>query len=58
MAIDYWQASAWVQLMTKPNEHYWYSITDSSEYKRLEKALKDELSLPGISSKVFRLHEI
>lgn len=51
MAIDYWQASAWVQLMTKPNEHYWYSITDSSEYKRLEKALKDELSLPGISSK-------
>lgn len=51
MAIDYWQASAWVQLITKPNEHYWYSITDSCEYKRLEKVLKDELSLPGISSK-------
>lgn len=33
MVTDYWEASAWVDLITKPDEHYWYSITDSTEYK-------------------------
>lgn len=43
MGIDYWEARAWVDMSSKPEEHYWYCIEDSSEYVRLEKALKDEL---------------
>ena len=41
--------------MDRPNkqtkEHYWYSIQDSAEYKRLEKDLKEELKKPHFSSK-------
>ena len=51
IATDYWEASAWVDLMTKPDEHYWYSITNSSEYKKLEEALKEELGKPNFSSR-------
>ena len=49
IATDYWEASAWVDLMTKPDEHYWYSITDSSEYKKLEEALQAELGKSDFS---------
>ncbi len=51
IATDYWEASAWVDLMTKPDEHYWYSITDSTKYKKLEEALKEELGKPNFSSR-------
>lgn len=51
MATDYWEASAWVDLITKPDEHYWYSITDSSEYKKLEEALQAELGKSDFSSR-------
>lgn len=51
MSIDYWEAKAWIDLITKPKEHDWYSIQDSTEYKRLEKALKEELEKPNASSK-------
>ena len=51
MGIDYWEAKAWVDMSSKPDEHYWYSIEDSSEYVRLEKALEDELEKTGYSSK-------
>lgn len=51
MGIDYWEAKAWVDMSSKPDEHYWYSIEDSSEYVRLEKALEDELEKTGCSSK-------
>lgn len=51
IATDYWEASAWVDLMTKPDEHYWYSITNSSEYKKLEEALQAELGKPNFSSR-------
>lgn len=44
MSIDYWEAKAWIDISSKPDEHYWYSIEDSTEYKRLEKALEDELA--------------
>lgn len=51
MSIDYWEAKAWVDLVTKPEEHYWYSITDSAEYSRLEQALQKELEKPNVSSR-------
>ena len=51
MGIDYWEAKAWVDMSSKPDEHYWYSIEDSSEYVRLEKALEDELEKTNYSSK-------
>lgn len=51
MATDYWEASAWVDLITKSDEHYWYSITDSTKYKKLEEALKEELGKPNFSSR-------
>lgn len=51
MGIDYWEAKAWVDMSSKPDEHYWYSIEDSSEYVSLEKVLKDELAKTGYSSK-------
>ena len=50
MGIDYWEAKVWVDMSSKPDEHYWYSIEDSSEYVSLEKVLKDELA-KGYSSK-------
>ncbi len=51
MGIDYWEAKAWLDMSSKPDEHYWYNIEDSSEYVSLEKALKDELEKTGYSSK-------
>ena len=51
MGIDYWETKAWVDMSSKPDEHYWYSIEDSSEYVRLEKALEDELEKTSYSSK-------
>lgn len=51
MGIDYWEAKAWVDMSSKPDEHYWYSIEDSSEYVSLEKALKDELDKEKYSSR-------
>ena len=51
MAIDYWEAYIWIKLTTKPDEHYWYSITDSAEYKKLEEALKEELEKSNLSSR-------
>ena len=51
MNIDYWEAKAWIDLISKPEEHYWYSIQDSAEYKKLEKALKEELKKPNFSSR-------
>ncbi len=50
MAIDYWEAYAWKDLTTNPNEHYWYSIDDTTEYKKLEKELFEELQKPNLSS--------
>ena len=50
MATDYWEVTAWIDLATKSEEHYWYSITDSTEYKQLEKALQEELRKPNFSS--------
>lgn len=38
-------------MTTKSEEHYWYSITDSTEYKQLEKALQEELRKPNLSSR-------
>ena len=38
-------------MATKSEEHYWYSITDSTEYKQLEKALQEELRKPNLSSR-------
>ncbi len=51
MGIDYWEAKAWIDMSSKPDEHYWYSIEDSSEYVRLEKALEDELEKTNYNSK-------
>lgn len=51
MAIDYWEAYTWIKLTTKPDEHYWYSITDSAEYKKLEEALKEEFEKSNLSSR-------
>lgn len=51
MAIDYWEAYTWIKLTTKSDEHYWYSITDSAEYKKLEEALKEELEKSNLSSR-------
>ena len=38
------------KLPTKTEEHYWYSIQDSTEYKKLEKDLIEELEKPKFSS--------
>ena len=51
MSIDYWEAKAWIDLISKPEEHYWYSIQDSAKYKKLEKALKEELKKTNFSSR-------
>ena len=51
MSIDYWEAKAWIDLISKPEEHYWYSIQDSTKYKKLEKALKEELKKTNFSSR-------
>lgn len=51
MGIDYWEAKAWVDMSSKPDEHYWSSIEDSSEYVKLEKALEDELERTSYNSK-------
>ena len=58
MAIDYWEAYTWIKLTTKPDEHYWYSITDSAEYKKLEEALKEELEKSNLSSRASELHAV
>ena len=50
MGIDYWEAKAWVDMSSKPDEHYWYNIEDSSEYVKLEKALEDELDRTNYNS--------
>ena len=55
MAIDYWEAYTWIKLTTKPDEHYWYSITDSAEYKKLEEAL---LSDKGNDDRILQLQQI
>lgn len=51
MEIDYWEAKAWIELMSKPDEHYWYSIKDTAKYKSLEKALYEELQKGDVSSR-------
>ena len=50
MSMDYWEAKAWTDLSAHPEEHYWYSLTDTAEYKRLEHALLEELQRPHASS--------
>ncbi len=50
MTIDYWEAKAWVDLISNPDKHYWYNIEDSTEYKKLENALDKELQQFGVSS--------
>ena len=50
MTMDYWEAKAWIDLSTRPEEHLWYSIQDSTEYKKREEALIKELDKPNISS--------
>lgn len=50
MSMDYWEAKAWTDLSAHPEEHYWYSLTDTVEYKRLERALLKELQRPHVSS--------
>lgn len=50
MTMDYWEAKAWIDLSTRPEEHLWYSIQDSTEYKKREEALIKELEQPNFSS--------
>lgn len=50
MTIDYWEAKAWIDLSTRPEEHLWYSIQDSTEYKKREEALIKKLEQPDFSS--------
>ena len=51
MTIDYWEAKAWIDMVAKPEEHYWHSINDSTEYCKLEQALQKELEKPNVSSR-------
>ena len=48
--MDYWEAKAWIDLSTRPEEHLWYSIQDSTEYKKREEALIKKLEQPDFSS--------
>lgn len=50
MTMDYWEAKAWIDLSARPEEHLWYSIQDSTEYKKREEALIKELEQPNFSS--------
>ncbi|WP_303240861.1 hypothetical protein [Phocaeicola plebeius] len=48
--MDYWEAKVWIDLSTRPEEHLWYSIQDSTEYKKREGMLIKELEQPNFSN--------
>lgn len=50
MQIDYWEAYEWKNMGANPLDHYWYSITDTIEYQKLENALHEELQKFNINS--------
>lgn len=51
MAMDYWEASEWKDMVTNPMDHYWYGELDTVEYNKLEKDLEVELQKHKLSSR-------
>lgn len=50
-AIDYWEASEWVDMSVNPESHYWWGNLDTATYNKLESALREELAKPNFSSR-------
>ena len=50
-AIDYWEASEWVDMSVNPEDHYWWGDLDTATYSKLESALCEEIAKPNFSSR-------
>ena len=42
-AMDYWEASEWVDISVNPEYHYWWGDLDTITYNQLESALREEM---------------
>lgn len=43
-AMDYWEASEWVDMSVNPEEHYWWGDLDTATYNKLESTLRKEMT--------------
>ena len=50
-AMDYWEASEWVDMSVHPEDHYWWGDLDTATYNQLEFALRKEMTKPHYSSR-------
>lgn len=50
-AMDYWEASEWVDMSVNPEEHYWWGNLDTATYNQLESALREEMTKAHFSSR-------
>ena len=50
-AMDYWEASEWVDMSVNPEDHYWWGDLDTATYNQLEFALRKEMTKPHYSSR-------
>lgn len=50
-AIDYWEASEWVDMSVNPEDHCWWGDLDTATYSKLESALCEEIAKPNFSSR-------
>lgn len=50
-AMDYWEASEWVDMSVNPEDHYWWGDLDTATYNQLESALREEMTKPPFSSR-------
>ena len=50
-AIDYWEASEWVDMSVNPEDQYWWGDLDTATYSKLESALCEEIAKPNFSSR-------
>ena len=48
-AMDYWEASEWVDMSVNPEDHYWWGDLDTATYNQLESALREEMTKPPFS---------
>lgn len=50
-AMDYWEASEWIDMSTHPEDHYWWGNLDTATYKKMESALREEMAKLHCSSR-------
>lgn len=50
-AADYLETAEWIDMLSNPEEHYWWGNLDTSTYNKLETALHEELTQAQFSSR-------